>query len=159
MTVKKKEKKTQIVYKLVEKRTRWGSNVAAWKEKQRRVMSLKERDIEKKLVELIKNYRTLFPKYRRGAIITARRNSPGIMTFRSRKDAEEFRRYYDHHFPKSRVRTVKVEGFGKATLNPDLYPGAMSLQSLLSFYKKRSSKHCHFHTMDVLAFKMVKVLE
>jgi hypothetical protein len=56
-----------IAYKVVEKKTRYGSNVAG------------SIDLDK--YEYVKKYLAIFPKYTKGSIVKAKRGSLGIFLF------------------------------------------------------------------------------
>ncbi len=92
-----------IVYKVVEKKTRWGSNWTIFKHSYIRSVAAKN------AVKFRKKHPEFFPHYYKGRVIKAAPDSPGIMCFETRRAAETFI-FKTGIF--STAITIKVKGIG-----------------------------------------------
>ena len=93
-----------VVFKVVGKRTRWGSNITIY----RNSYPLNKRLIEAR--RLCIKYPNYFPKYSKGATVTGVADTPGIMCFEERKYAEDFLRTYLLH---DTAKIIRVRGIGR----------------------------------------------
>ena len=96
----------KIVYKVVEKRTRHGSNFTLMKS------CCENNDQLEILRRWRKQYRKWFPTYRKNKIIRAPENSLGIMTFETKQYAAKFLEdeFSDYDLT---MKIIKVEGINK----------------------------------------------
>ena len=138
-----------IAYKVVEKRTRWGSNWMMFKNRYAcGRISLEEFT---RGLKFRKRHPEIFPHYYRGRIIKAAPCSLGILCFETKKDAENF--ILDADFGSS-ATIVAVRGIGFARAVKKVlaccgaYPWRLETGSFVTLAPK-----------GTLAFDAIKVLE
>ncbi len=137
------KERTQEVFKVVEKGTRWGSNMT---------MAKQLRDYD--LVDIIKFRRThpqYFPKYCQGRIIKGAKNTSGILTFGEYKDAKYFVNTAFSSPPSCII--IKVLGYGEPSTNARIVPGCGDWPLHITHKAKVAAPH------GTLGFMKVKVLE
>ena len=93
-----------IAFKVVGKRTRRGSNITIYRNNH----PLNERPIDAR--RLCRENPDHFPKYSKGATITALESTPGIMCFKDRDYAEDFLETYDIRLE---AKIIRVRGIGR----------------------------------------------
>jgi hypothetical protein len=101
-------KDKNIVYKVVGKRNKMGSNMNIFLDK----YNLSFTKFKKKKPILWKELKQYFPQYKKGSVVESVPGSAGIMCFSSKKSANSF---IDKHFSyrKHLVKIIEVLGCGK----------------------------------------------
>jgi hypothetical protein len=100
-----------IAYKVVEKRTRYGSNIAMFKH--RNWISNKDK------INIRKN-KNIFPRYFKGKIIKAKEGTPGIFFFEGIGDASLFMFSYSLE---SVCKIIRIKTIGDITRRPRILFG------------------------------------
>jgi len=140
-------KEGDIVFKVIEKGTRKGSN---WMMYKRRV------DNHPKFSKRIKQ--NFFPSYYKGKTIKAFPESPGILCFQYKEDAKAFIR--DAHLKNAKI--IKVKGIGEANLRPLLIEGCgIAPYQLRRYYFDNAQYPLRllYSHLSIVAFPAVEVLE
>jgi len=89
--------KGDTAWKVVEKYTRLGTNLAIYR-----------KHVENsKILELNKLYPLLFPRYRKGKILEADKRTEGFFVFEDRSYAEWF--IYKEDLPRDNIRIIRVK--------------------------------------------------
>ena len=145
--------KGKIVYKVVEKRTRHGSNWTLYKNKMESENGLQ---YLKQINKLRRDHIKYFPRYLKGTEVRMALGSIGILTYETIYDANIFK---DQYFGLRNTIIIKVEGFGR------LYPQVIipfcgdKPEFLFSQSETYSGCRCIKDSFRIAAFKYVKVLE
>jgi len=135
-----------IVFKVVGKRTRRGSNITIYKTG----YPIAERIINAK--RLCKEHPDYFPKYSKGTIVKGVKATPGIMCFKQRQYAEQFLQTYLIQFE---AKIIRVKGIGRPKYSFGvIYSCGDKPEFLFRGMKGRGSP-----ISGTVAFKTVKVLD
>ncbi len=142
-----------IVYKVVEKKTRYGSNMIIFKKYCQSGLDssdyIRRRIIRAK--RFIKENPEYFPRYFRNTVVESVKESLGILTFENEEAANEFQRI---NSITGRSKVVTVRGIGTPREVTYLYGGCGADPSNLK--GSISSTRAPFGTV---AFESVKVLD
>jgi len=109
-------KSDNILYKVVEKKTRFGSNWAIFASNLKRFSyDPAHRDAYKEGLAFRKKHPQLFPRYLKGHIIEALKDTIGLMLFNDSYDALEFQA---HHRLDENTKVIRVEPLSKVNKIP-----------------------------------------
>jgi hypothetical protein len=133
-----------IAYKVVEKKTRHGSNwmlINLYGEKHR----------------LTAKYKKYFPKYNVGATVKSIPDSVGILCFKEKHNAMGFIGSYglEEH-----AKVVRVDGEGKITSNPMIFGGCGTYpKTIVECFEDNADRARYFAPCGSIGFEYVTVLE
>jgi hypothetical protein len=143
-----------IVYKVVGKRHRYGSNLTMFFERFP-LFSGAFRSWKRKNKEYWKELKPYFPKYLKGSLIEEVKGSKGIMCFYKKEDAEKF--IFKNFLYKGKEKIVKVQGIGRKKKVKFLKSGCgFDIRYLLEKYKEDIESN---NITGFVSFPSVKVLE
>jgi hypothetical protein len=132
-----------IAYKVVHKKTRYGSNAAGY------IEDYGERSFHNTVEQL--KLEKFFPVYKKDVVVKQAPKSVGLMAFESLDKARSFRRNYAFD-----AKIIKVEGTRKRKQAPKIIPGCMCIKYLL---KEVGKEHLTFTPEGTIFFAKLKVLE
>jgi len=133
-------------FKVVGKRTRWGSNITLY----RNNYPLNEHLVDAR--RLCREHPDYFPKYSKGATITALKSTPGIMCFKDRDYAEDFLETYDIRLE---AKIIRVRGIGRPRRSLKIFSGCGDTPEYLWTLEEPIGSPI----TGTVAFKSVKVLD
>jgi hypothetical protein len=133
-----------IAYKVVHKKTRYGSNAAGY------IAEYNERAFHKTVEKL--NLQKFFPVYKKDAIVKQAPKSVGLMAFDSLDRALCF--VYNHDFT---AKIIKVEGTPKRKQLNKIIQGCMRIEYLAAEETKEDYYTCA--PEGTIFFAKLKVLE
>lgn len=141
----------QIVYKVVGKEHRYGSNPTGWMyEQDKTVEDLKD------LLDENPDIAQFCPVYKKGAVICEVENTAGILCFESKYYAKQF--VYEH-FSDVDVEIVKVEGIGQPLPLKRLMTGMFDITDF-QYIKNHEFESTSWPLyIGTIAFHSVRVLE
>lgn len=139
-----------IVYKVVEKNTRNGSNVAMIKEQFS--LSSAYSDFYEKFLKFRKENEQFFPKYLKGTIVKCAEGSVGIICFKDKWYAKDFINNYD---ALRKTIIIKVKGINKMKTPVSLVYGCGGT-NIININKEAGMMSPPHGT---ITFKAVEVLE
>lgn len=148
---KTKGEKNMIAYKVVEKRSRRGSNyMIAFGDTH---YNPKKRKYLNELI--IKNdLQVFFPQYFKNKIIKAKKGSIGILCFENVRSCKFFIKDYRL----KNYKIIKIETYGDITRNPMIISSCADFLRLKKYRQKSSYINAHID-LDIIACPAVKVLE
>jgi len=137
-----------IAFKVVDKRTRHGSNWTMF------YRQSEEKNVKGRLAKIKKKIPNIFPRYKKNRIINSLNESPGIYCFSSIYSAKAF--IYTHALERY-TKIIKVRGFKeKNPSNLAIYGCGFYIENLLDF-KNKELKELSYS--GVICFESVLVLE
>ena len=143
-----------IAYKVVEKKTRKGSNWVMFKRNHwKNYFNYDIKRIRRG------GYMFLFPTYRRGSIIKADPRTVGILCFATKEDAVQFQINYKLELS---TKIIKVKGYeDRAKWNPNLVGGAGEIWPLIrKVFEKDCYEKLHWtKEISIVAFPKIEVLD
>jgi hypothetical protein len=147
-------KEKNIVYKIVGKRNRRGSNFTLFftGEKYYKFSSWKRIKKNRELWVKLEKY---FPIYKNGAIINSVKGSPGIMCFENMDNVDIFLDRERFRILGISYRIIKVKGIGRKKIRPAIQSRCGGSISNLIFNSWNTMKA----PIGTVTYKSVKVLE
>jgi len=145
-----------LAYKVVEKKTRKGSNwLLAKLEARRKIIPFP--------LKIMQKHREFYPSYFGGRTIRAVPGSQGIFCFQKYEEAERFITYYDLQH---RARIIRLRGIGEPNLKPRFLPqvGTVTLRkNLIELYSLDTTNYRPLNVYSIPAgnctFREVEVLD
>jgi hypothetical protein len=146
------------VYKVVEARTRYGSNVMG--HKMECGFFSDPPSAQNNFRKLIRKYPDIFPKYTKGKIVTALPDTAGIFCFESKYFAE---RFTEEYYLEGRCKIIRVEGIGDPIKPKWVLSGGFDLDKLLAYldlgYLPDRADPFYKGPVGCINFASVRVLE
>jgi hypothetical protein len=141
-----------IVYKVVDRNTRYGSNYIVYTNKYNKIKELHEKF--KGLLQKYPKLKEYFPQYKEGEVIQCVKGSVGLMSLETKEDAKNFIEVSG--FNKERVSIIKCEAYGILKTSKVIGKCGIEPERLLLHYSIRDKTYL---CREVVFSKELKVLE